>query len=124
MSDQILPPARHETRDIAFRPLLIGAVLMALALAGIAGAALWMFPHTLTDVVVPNGIPAYPQPTLQTSPSQDMARFYRAEMAELNGTGWVDRDKGIVHVPIAQAMQEVVRRGIPDWPTKSAGAKP
>ena len=80
MSDRILPPARHETRDVAFRPMLVGAVLMAAGLGTIAGIAWWMFPHTMTDVVVPNGIPAYPQPTLQNSPSQDMSRFFQAEI--------------------------------------------
>jgi hypothetical protein len=118
MPEDVLPPARHETRDVAFRPMLVGAVLMLCALGLIAGAALWMFPHTMTDVVVPNGIPAYPQPTLQNSPSQDMARFYQQEMKALNSTGWVDREKGIVHIPIEQAMHQVMQRGIADWPTK------
>ena len=44
-------------------------------------------------------------------PQQDMQRFYAQEMQILNGTGWVDKERGVVHIPIAQAMQEVARRG-------------
>lgn len=31
----------------------------------------------------------------------------------LESTGWVDRDAGVVHVPIDQAMEIVVQRGKP-----------
>ena len=122
MSEHILPPARHETRDIGFRPLVIGAGLMALTLILLAGFVWWMFPGTRTDKVIAGRVPAFPTPQLQTSPSADMARFTAAEMAALNSYGWVDRQAGIVHIPITAAMQQIVQRGIPDWPTQSAGA--
>ena len=36
---------------------------------------------------------------------------WRAEKAQVLGSyGWVDRKKGIIHLPVAEAMKEVVRR--------------
>ena len=122
MSERALPPARHETRDIAFRPMLIAAGLMAFALALVVLGVRWMYPHVTTDVVIAGRTPNYPAPQLQTDPSGDMARFYLGEMQQLNGTGWVDRAQGLVHIPIEDAMRQVVQRGIPDWPAPPAGA--
>jgi hypothetical protein len=31
----------------------------------------------------------------------------------LNGYGWVDRDAGVVHIPIDEAMRLMVERGVP-----------
>ena len=33
-----------------------------------------------------------------------------------NGTGWIDKAHGIVHIPIADAMRQVAQEGIPGWP--------
>ena len=49
-------------------------------------------------------------------PQEDLQSFYAKEMQILNGTGWVDKDRGVVHIPITQAMQEVAREGIAGWP--------
>ena len=39
---------------------------------------------------------------------------WRAEHnARLNGYGWVDRDKGVAHVPIEQAMDAVANGALP-----------
>ncbi|MBV9118589.1 MAG: hypothetical protein JOY63_14640, partial [Acetobacteraceae bacterium] len=40
----------------------------------------------------------------------------RQELDRLNSLGWVDRAKGLVHVPIDQAMRMVAKEGIKDWP--------
>ena len=62
-------------------------------------------------------LPLYPEPRLQPDPQADMQRLRSEEMQILNGTGWVDQDRGVVHIPITQAMQEVAREGIAGWPT-------
>jgi hypothetical protein len=36
-----------------------------------------------------------------------------AEDASLNNAGWVDKQKGIVRLPIETAKQLVVQRGLP-----------
>lgn len=60
-----------------------------------------------------------PQPELQLNPANDLVKFRAQEEQQLNSYGWVDRDEGIAHIPIAQAMQDLVARGIPDFPKPS-----
>ncbi len=79
---------------------------------------LWAFPGALLDRTIRPPLPIYPAPQLQPSPRADMQRFYAVEMQRLNSTGWVDRARGAVHIPIAQAMGDVARDGIAGWPTK------
>jgi hypothetical protein len=57
-----------------------------------------------------------PGPRLQTGPEADLQRFRAEEEQRLNGYYWVDKQKGIVHIPIEQAMQKLARTGIPDFP--------
>lgn len=113
-----LPPARHETTDIGFKPLFIAGLLMLVALAGIIGLAAWLFPQSLNDRDVPRAASNFPAPQLQPSAAADMTAFRAQQLRQLNGTYWLDPAKTRLHLPIAQAMQDVARDGIPDWPTK------
>ncbi len=46
---------------------------------------------------------------------------WRAERsARLNGYGWVDRSKGIVHIPIEKAIDEVLSGALPEGAPKGA----
>ncbi len=46
---------------------------------------------------------------------------WRAERAaRLNGYGWVDRSKGIVHIPIEKAIDEVIAGALPEGAPKGA----
>ena len=55
-------------------------------------------------------LPHFPNPQLQPSPRESMARFYAEEMQRLNGTGWIDKAKGTVHIPIADCDAQDRRR--------------
>lgn len=57
-----------------------------------------------------------PGPQLQLNTAADLVKFRAQKEQQLNSYGWVDRDKGIAHIPIAQAMQDVAARGIFDFP--------
>ncbi len=52
-----------------------------------------------------------PRPRLENMPQVDIGRSAReqrqAEEAYLQSTGWVDSQKGIVHIPIGQAMDHL-----------------
>jgi hypothetical protein len=54
-----------------------------------------------------------PGPRLQTNPREDLRELRAAEDAVLNSYGWLDKDKGIVRIPIDQAMKLTVQRGLP-----------
>ena len=54
-----------------------------------------------------------PAPRLQIAPSVDLAEYRQKESERLNSYGWVDRPAGKVHIPIEQAIDAVVRAGLP-----------
>ena len=55
----------------------------------------------------------FPHPQLQQAPIPDLKAVRAAEDQVLNNYGWVDRQKGVVRIPIAQAMDMVVKKGLP-----------
>lgn len=57
-----------------------------------------------------------PQPRLQTNPSADLVQFRADQEKRLNSYYWVDKKKGVVHIPIGQAMKEVAEEGIDGFP--------
>jgi hypothetical protein len=52
-------------------------------------------------------------PRLQRFPANEAYDFRQRESAELNSYGYIDRNAGTVHIPIAEAMRLVVERGLP-----------
>ena len=73
------------------------------------------FPRAVSDVSRALTVEP-PQPRLQTDPSEDLARFLVDEDKRLNTYYWIDKEKGIVHIPIEQAMQELAEEGIDGFP--------
>jgi hypothetical protein len=116
---EALSPARYEPRDVGAGFMLIllsgiGATLLALiALAYV------MFPREVQDRRFARPFPVFPAPRLQPDPPGDWRAFHDAELRRLNGIGWMDRGRGIVHIPIDRAMRDVAAAGIPGWPTYS-----
>jgi hypothetical protein len=53
------------------------------------------------------------EPRLQMSPSRDWQEMRAAEDRVLKSYDWVDREKGIVRLPIDDAMRMVAERGLP-----------
>jgi len=54
-----------------------------------------------------------PQPRLQQSPAEDLATLRRHEDQALHSYQWVDRQRHIAAIPIDEAMNIVVRQGLP-----------
>jgi hypothetical protein len=57
--------------------------------------------------------PLPPEPRLQQEPAAEIASFRAAEERRLHGYGWVDKEKGVVHIPIEEAMRLAIERGLP-----------
>ena len=51
-----------------------------------------------------------PEPRLQISPQGDLEELRRQEDEILSTYQWIDRDKGIVRIPISRAMELFVER--------------
>jgi hypothetical protein len=80
----------------------LGVIVMVLLVAVCA--------HFLTAA----GGPARPGPTdtpidrpqrLPSDPADQRTAFEREKQAQLNSYGWIDRERGVTHVPIEKAMQ-------------------
>jgi hypothetical protein len=54
-----------------------------------------------------------PEPRLQTDPRQDLADLRAMEDATLTSYGWVDKNAGIVRIPIDEAIRLTLERGLP-----------
>jgi len=104
----------YERRDVGVRAI----VLIAAALIGLTTLAqvailfhmdrLWRARQKELPPPVPvaQALPtAPPEPRLQIAPSVDLKSMRAAEDARLHGYGWVDRNAGVVHIPIERAME-------------------
>jgi hypothetical protein len=73
------------------------------------------FPRTLPDanrqVLIE---PAAPR--LQINTAADLVRLETVEDKRLRTYYWIDKQKGLVHIPIAAAMRKLARSGIPGFP--------
>ncbi len=111
----------HEERDLDTRRVLmtgggiLGLIAVALVISALALSA-WRLlspspgatPETFTE---PAALP--PRPALQTDPHADLVRLRASEDSVLTGYAWVNRDSGIVRIPVARAMKILVQRGLP-----------
>ncbi|EIK94789.1 hypothetical protein PMM47T1_19873 [Pseudomonas sp. M47T1] len=55
-----------------------------------------------------------PEPRLQATPFADGEAFRARALQQRDSYGWVDRDQGIVRVPLAEAQRLLIERGWPD----------
>jgi hypothetical protein len=111
----------HEASDVRLRPLLISGLSLA-ALAGLSLLAMWLLFDYMADrqarlevalspVFEARQLP--PEPRLQVSPRHDLREILTNEMEMLHTYGWVDRQAGIVRIPIERAIDLVAERGLP-----------
>lgn len=65
-------------------------------------------------------------PRLQESPRVDLQEFLAREAELLDGYHWIDRDAGVVRIPIAEAMRLTIERGLPvyEGPGEPASQEP
>ena len=117
-------PKGHEQSDVALRPLVIIAALLVLV-AIVTHVGLWLAmvyferderrdESPASPVLDAGAVPPEPrlQPTVRyhpTLPAQDMRTLNEQTRAILSTPGWVDRERGIVRIPIDVAMQLVLQ---------------
>jgi hypothetical protein len=54
-----------------------------------------------------------PRAALQADPTADMVKFAKEEEAALTSWAWVDRENGVVQIPVERALEIVAERGLP-----------
>ena len=65
-----------------------------------------------------------PAPRLQARPEAELAEFRAQEDAILGSYAWVEKDRGIVRIPIDEAVRIVAERGLPTFPASSDDPEP
>ena len=60
------------------------------------------------------GLP--PGARLQRDPAEDMRQMRTEQETILNNYGWVDKQAGVVHLPIERAIELTLERGLPTRP--------
>lgn len=114
---------RHEVRDAPARiPLgvivfMVIFVPLGLGLVWVLMSTVWAPPSFIDDSfpgedVVQTPVES-PAPALQSSPQSDLAAFEARMTEQLTHYAWIDREAGIVRLPIERAMTLLAERGLP-----------
>ncbi len=111
--------AEFEKSDLSPRLALRLAAGGVLLMAGSALLVLWLRPDAVGDRDLHEALIPMEPPSLQVDPRHDMKRFKEEEKRDLARYGWIDREKGMVQIPIEAAMDRIARDGIPGWPDKA-----
>lgn len=112
-------------RELSMRGIvgfLIGLVVVMLVVA----VVIWQLSGGLKEHLVaqdppPSPLPEAnvfqlpPEPRLQVDPEGELAAMRAGEEKILFSYEWIDRDAGIVRVPIDEAMDWVAEHGVPAW---------
>lgn len=122
-SEPALPQTHHEESDANIMAVLAfaGGLIVTVAIVSVV---VWVLFQYLTAQAARRQPPSFPlataqenrlppEPRLQTDPRQDLRDMRDAEQEILTTYGWVDRNAGVVRIPIDQAMRLAVQRGMP-----------
>jgi len=115
---------RYEPTDVSARAMVrwavglvvftLASMLLVFAYYGILRGPIGPQKATVVEERLP------PWPRLQSNPARDMAE-YQAEQTRLMTTyGWTDRQRGIVRMPVDEAMEMVLKRGLPEWASEAS----
>jgi hypothetical protein len=115
------PQVGHELSDL--RPgyiALFGIALTAVIVAAAVITSLLIHfkaaEHSRQETPVPRLArerEATPGARLQVDANKDLRQMRAGEDAVLNSYGWVDKDSGIVRIPIERAMEILAKKGLP-----------
>ncbi|HET6568162.1 MAG TPA: hypothetical protein VFG50_09370 [Rhodothermales bacterium] len=111
----------HETHDVRARSVAYVAIGLAVgAILAFSAAAILLRIYQLHTPPVA-GVPVlesgtapgalYPTPRLQYDTEADLLHMRAHDDSILSSYGWVNRDSGIVRIPIEQAMSVLAARG-------------
>ncbi len=112
---------RPHNVGVAVEPTDVSPRLIAILAAGLAGfmlVAVIAIRIGAPDALRGAGPEPHPTaaPRLQSDPKGDYAAYRDQQTQLLRSYGWIDRARGIVRLPIEQAMHDVATSGIKDWP--------
>jgi hypothetical protein len=114
----------HEETDVNVRALNTFMICLVVSLVVTGLLVYWQY-RRFENQALANDPPPSPRaeerprtpgPGLQIDEVSEGQLFLARQAAELESTAWVSRDEKLVRIPIEQAIQEVVKNGLPKWP--------
>jgi hypothetical protein len=112
----------HDDREIDARNIARFSIGV-LVLTAVAMGVMWLADGWLTKSERASHAPpppmaterplAPPDPKLQPSPGAGLAQLRAEEEAQLHAYRWIDREEGVVQIPIDRAIELLARRGLP-----------
>jgi len=128
MTDVHQDAIHHEERDVDIRPIFGFAAGLTFVVAFVC-LAVWVLFQFYASRAAVKTTPQYPlaarqenrlppEPRLQTNPRQDLSDLRTQEDRVLDSYGWVDKNAGVVRIPIDQAMRLTLERGLPSRQAK------
>jgi hypothetical protein len=124
----INPGVAHERKDVnVFQITAFGiGLLLACIVVVFAMWAMFDFLYSREDAKNASNPAALmmterpklpPEPRLQAQPKIELRDLRADEDAILNSYGWIDPDKGILRIPIGEAIDMVAQKGLPSKPS-------
>jgi hypothetical protein len=111
----------YERRDANLKTLMLfGVGLAALTVAVLL--VMWLMFRAFGTIAIRRDTPPSPLadtrqpppgPRLQVAPAQDLNQLRAREDALLNHYTWIDKETGVVRIPIDRAMELLAQRGLP-----------
>jgi hypothetical protein len=126
------PDVKFETEDIRATPVL--KFLVGLAVTCVVVAVLLYWFHNAMRAYVAALQPPPPHmrfdperkpvgPLLQENPNPDLRVLQAEQERALTSYGWVDKSRGVVRIPVEEAMKLLAERGLPA-PSPSPSPEP
>ena len=111
----------YESSEVRIRPLIAAGLLLAVivTISTLLMSGMFNFFATRNAAQHPASSPMAdsrkppPGPLLQPDPSNELADARAYEEALIGRYTWVERDSGIVRIPVKKAMELLVKRGLP-----------
>jgi hypothetical protein len=112
---------KHEVQGVSLRPLLIFTAGLAGALLVIS-LVLWRVIAGLTEGQAPPAIQLVPAavtpvvsegPGIESAPARARLEVVEPALERITTYGWVDKEAGVIHMPIDEAMRRLVEQGVP-----------
>jgi hypothetical protein len=116
--------AGHDLTDLSPKNIALFGVSLAAMIIIVLGVSYLLFGHYAAVQIKTHPPPSplsytrepTPEPRLAAHPGQDLKAMRAAEDSMLKSYGWIDREKGIVRIPIDRAIEILAQRGLPVRP--------